>query len=66
MHWIITHYWISTILAVVVVGGLMLLLDSIRLNRKKPHPLPRRKVSLNDLSHKNSRSPLLIRLPKLG
>jgi hypothetical protein len=66
MYWIITHYWISTMAVVGVVGGIFLVMDIIKLSRRKTYPSPRRNVLLKDLSSKNPRAPLLIRLPKLG
>ncbi len=66
MYWIITHYWISAMVAIALVGGIWLLLDSLGMSRKKTYPTPKRRVLLKDWSPKKSGSPLLIRLPKLG
>jgi len=65
MYSIITHYWISTLVAVSIMGGLVLWIASARMNRKETHPLPKSKVK-NKYNTKNQGPPLLIRLPKLG
>ncbi|MBZ0246563.1 MAG: hypothetical protein K8H85_11500 [Cyclobacteriaceae bacterium] len=65
MYSIITQYWISTIVAVTILGGLALWIASTKMSRKEIHPIPKRKIK-NNFSAKNEGPPLLIRLPKLG
>lgn len=65
MYWIVTHYWISSIIAVVLIGGIMVLINGIKPKSTTIHPAPKRKTIATDLT-KNPKSPLLIRLPKLG
>jgi len=65
MYSIITHYWISTVVVVSILGGLALWIASAKMSRKEKYPLPTRKVKSGFYS-KNQGPPLLIRLPKLG
>ncbi|MBX2941561.1 MAG: hypothetical protein KF860_04375 [Cyclobacteriaceae bacterium] len=64
MHFIFTH-WISALVVVVFVGGLVLWITSARTRSKETYPLPKRKIQ-NRFSTKEEGPPLLIRLPKLG
>lgn len=65
MYSIIVQYWISTIVAVTIMGGLVLWIANAKLSRKEIHPIPKRKIK-NKFNGKNAEPPLLIRLPKLG
>lgn len=66
MYWIVNHYWISTALVVSLVVGLVLLINLIRISRYPNYPIPKRKVLTSSYGAKKPKSPLLIRLPKLG
>lgn len=65
MNFIIAHYWISTMVAVAIVGGLVLWIASARTRRKENYPLPEKKAKSSTVM-KAGGPPLLIQLPKLG
>lgn len=66
MYWIVTHYWISTLLVVGLMVGLVMLINLIRVSRYPNYPVPKRKALTSGSGVENPKSPLLIRLPKLG
>lgn len=68
MYWILTHYWITASMVVILVAGLVWTYHKIITSRQKTYPLPKRN-QLPPLSGKSTlkkSEPLLIRLPKLG
>lgn len=65
MHWINAHLWLSVMIAAVGIGGLILVKVRISLSQNKTYPSPKRRVLISK-QLKNSKEPLLIRLPKLG
>jgi len=65
MHLIIENVWIAIFTGLVLVGGLLFILSKTSKNRQKDYPRPKRHI-IKSTRNKNTREPLLIRLPKLG
>lgn len=65
MYWILTHPWVSVAIALVGVGGAILVNTRINMSQRKTHPTPKRRT-VNVQPKVKSNEPLLIRLPKLG
>lgn len=65
MHWIFTHIWLSSLAAIIGIGGFFLAMSLLKKPRRKNHPIPKRRLLTNEHLN-NSKQPLLIRLPKLG
>lgn len=65
MHWIFTHIWLSSSVAIIGIGGFFLAITLLKKPKRKIYPIPKRRLSANEQLN-NARQPLLIRLPKLG
>lgn len=65
MQWILTNFWISAPVAIILIGGLILAVYKASRTQKKDYPSPKRRVIFNKANLQQTK-PLLIRLPKLG
>ena len=65
MQLIFTHIWLSTLAAIIGIGGFFLAITLLKKSKRKIYPIPKRRLSTNKQLD-NAKQPLLIRLPKLG